>query len=51
MELLWVVVVKQNEEAKCAFDNGEGVFGCEIRHSSVGEDKDGDCLATVDFIG
>lgn len=51
MELRWVIVIKEDKEAECVLDNGEGVFGCEGGHGPIVQDEDGDRLAGVDVVG
>ena len=51
MELFAVVVVQNHEEHESLFDDGEGVFPRQRRHSGIVEDKAGECLATVDLVG
>lgn len=36
-------------EGKSIFDDGEGVFGGKGGYGGVGEDEDGEGVATVDF--
>ena len=50
MELGRVVVVEDDVEAERVFNDGDGVFGCEGGQGTVVQDKDSDCLATVDLV-
>ena len=51
MELFAVEVVQNHVETESLFDDGEGVFCGQRRHSGIVEDKACDCLATVDLVG